>query len=193
MMSIAWLRTKRVASEWDSSPEWLWMYFHDPTLRSRLDTMSTLDIFIVLMCRLWSHSSCPLILLTAAVRVRALQRWVGYLQGMKHSFAMYVPHVSLREGCEGNSKPGTNLLMGNVYDKAVVGFWRFPCDLSCHGSTSGRCSEQSRHMIFGGVYVNCRCGEIPRWLWGGCQDTDFHHIWMLQIRFLISPSQMIRP
>ena len=38
--------------------------------------------------RLWSHSSCPLILLTAAVRVRALQRLVGYFRGMEHSFAM---------------------------------------------------------------------------------------------------------
>ena len=33
----------------NSSPEWLWMYFHDLALRSRLDTMSTVDYFIVLM------------------------------------------------------------------------------------------------------------------------------------------------
>ncbi len=36
---------------------------------------------------------------------------------MEHSFAMYVPHVSLRKGYEGNAKPSTNLPMGNVLTK----------------------------------------------------------------------------
>jgi hypothetical protein len=85
-----------------------------PTMRSRLSPWVYLIFPLTLCDRLWSHSSCHLILLTAAVRVRVLHRWVRYLWDMEHSFAMYVPHVSLREGYKGNSKPDPNLLMGDV-------------------------------------------------------------------------------
>ena len=63
--------------------------------------------------------------------------------------------------------PSTNLLMGDVWEKLSYDF--------------------------GGVHVNCRCGEFPQWLWGGCQDTDFHQRWMLQICSLLRPSQMQEP
>ena len=123
-----------------------------PTMRSRLSPWVYLIFPLTLCDRLWSHSSCHLILLTAAVRVRVLHRWVRYLWDMEHSFAMYVPHVSLREGYKGNSKPDPNLLMGDVWDKAVVWFWRFPCDWSYQNLLMDNVWTKPPYD-FGGVHV----------------------------------------
>ena len=167
-MSIAWLKQEKWAFEWDSSHKWLWMYFHNPALRSRLDTMSTVDNFIVLMWPVMISLILSLDTFDCSGESPCTTK-VGRIFSRNGTFICDVDSTCVSQrGIQREFQTWRESTNGLRLNKAVVWFCRFPCDWSCHKSTSGQCLEQSCHIICGGVHVNFCCGEIPRWLWGGC-------------------------
>jgi hypothetical protein len=154
-MSIAWIIQERLAFEWDSSPKWLWMYFHDPTLGSRLDTMSTVDIFIVFMWPVMislilssdtfdcsGESPCTTKVGRISSRYGAFICDVGSTcvsqRGIQREWRK-TWHESTNGQCFDKplydsvgfhvTYPATDLLVGDVFNKAAVWFWRCPCDV----------------------------------------------------------------